>query len=374
MRIVSVVTLVSPDGAYGGPVRVALNQARALMRHGHQVVVAGGYRGFDEPPEEIDGVPVRLFPARQLLPGTGFAGLVAPGMWVRLRRVLQGADVLHVHAARDLVTLPAVQLARRLGVPYVLQTHGMIDPSTHPLARPLDRWLTRPALRDAAATLYLTQVERDGLRTVGGSRLRLEHLINGVPPAVAAGPPPGAPEVLFLARLAQRKRPVMFVEMAHRLSGRFPDVSFALVGPDEGEAAAVAAMLHQGDGQVRMEGPLSPDQTLKRMTRAAVYVLPSVDEPFPMSVLEAMSLGRPVVVTESCGLAPSIAASGAGLVADHSLDGLVAAVERLLEDADFRARTGAAALAAARELFSMDLVTERLLALYRSAATSQVVH
>lgn len=78
MRILSVVTLVSPDGAFGGPVRVALNQATALRELGHDVTLAAGGRGFDEPPTELDGVPVRLFPARTVVPGIGFAGLSSP--------------------------------------------------------------------------------------------------------------------------------------------------------------------------------------------------------------------------------------------------------------------------------------------------------
>ncbi|MBK5249133.1 MAG: hypothetical protein JJE50_06815, partial [Actinomycetales bacterium] len=74
MRIISVVTLFSPDGAYGGPTRVAVNQAAALRRLGHQVVIAAGGRGYAHPPEHVHGVPLRLFPVRTAVPGTGFAG------------------------------------------------------------------------------------------------------------------------------------------------------------------------------------------------------------------------------------------------------------------------------------------------------------
>ena len=49
---------------------------------------------------------------------------------------------------------------------------------------------------------------------------------------------------------------------------------------------------------------LTPDAIPARMAAADVYVLPSVREPHPMSVLEAMSVGLPVVVTNDCGLAP----------------------------------------------------------------------
>ena len=46
MRILHVVTLVSPDGAFGGPVRVAENLARELRRRGHDVTVAAAASGF----------------------------------------------------------------------------------------------------------------------------------------------------------------------------------------------------------------------------------------------------------------------------------------------------------------------------------------
>lgn len=363
MRILSVVALISPDGAYGGPTRVALNQASALRSLGHHVIVAGATRGFLQPPRRHGDIPLRLFPARTLVPGTGFAGLASPGLLRWMRRALRSADVVHVHLARDLVTLPAADMARRRSVPYVLQTHGMIDPSHHPMVPALDAALTRPLLAEAHAVLYLTGRERADLEAVAGPDVAYVELPNGVPePQVTAAA--GATEVLFLARLHPRKRPAAFVRAARELAESFPTTVFTLVGPDEGAGAEVRQLIG-GHPRIRWEGALAPEDTQARMAQSAVYVLPSVDEPFPMSVLEAMALALPVVVTGSCGLASMVAEHGAGLVvAEDEHRELVAAIGELLSSPERARDRGEAGRAAVRRHLGMIAVAERLAALY----------
>ncbi|GAA3887004.1 glycosyltransferase [Leifsonia kafniensis] len=375
MRVLSVVTLISPNGEYGGPVRVALNQAAALRSDGHDVVVAGGARGFGRQlPREADGVPLKLFAAKTIVPGTGFAGLATPGLQRWIKQAASGFDVVHVHAARDLITLPLAGWLQQAGIPYVLQTHGMIDRSSHPLARPLDAMLTRRVLAGARTVFYLTARERQDLIDVGGAQLRLRELVNGVPASdrLASTDRGDATEVLFLARLAPRKRPLAFVEMAQRLSASFPDVTFTLVGPNEGEGAAVTHRIGTGTGsgttrpQIAWEGPIAPELTRERMSRASIYVLPSVNEPFPMSVLEAMSLGLPVVITDTCGLAPAVQETGSGLVVDDTVDALTDAVSSLLRDPSRAHSMGEAGEALSRDRFGMPAIAAALTDAYRS--------
>lgn len=52
-----------------------------------------------------------------------------------------------------------------------------------------------------------------------------------------------------------------------------------------------------------VDAPIEPTEVVDRLARCSFLVLPSVDEPFPMIVLEALAVGRAVVITESCGLA-----------------------------------------------------------------------
>lgn len=370
MRVLHVVTLVSPDGAFGGPVRVAENQAAALLGRGHDVTVVSTHRGYDgRPPTTLGGAPLRLFPVRRLVPPAGFSGMTSPGLLRWMPSALRRADVVHVHLGRDLVSLPAAELARRAGVPYVVQPHGMVVESGHPLAGAFDRLLTRRVLEAARAVLHLTAEERRGLVAVGGARLALRQLGNGVPEGLAPPARPARPEVLFCARLQARKRPLLFARTARALLDEGVEASFVLVGPDEGQGAAVQAEVAAvGDPQrLRWEGPLDPSATLGRMARSSLVVLPSVDEPYPMSVLEAMSVGLPVVVTDSCGLAPAVDRHGCGAVVDSSPEALLDAVRRLLADPEELASAGRRSAKAAQEHFSMTAVVDQLEAVYRSA-------
>lgn len=368
MKIIQLVPLFTPDGAYGGPTRVAVNQTRELRRRGHEVTLVGGALGYgDVLPTSVDGVPVQMFHARRLFPPMGFAGVVSPRLLRWFHGASKTADIVHLHLARDLITMPAARLALRNDARYVVQAHGMIDESTKMLARPLDALVTRRTLQNALRVYYLTIAERDSLEAVAGRTLRLEHLVNGVPSATDIGTPGSDIEVLFLARLHSRKRPDLFVRAALALAATHPHVRFTLVGPDEGMAQTVTDLIANAPANQRVswEGALPPERTLNRIAAASIYVLPSVDEPFPMSVLEALSLGKPVVVTDSCGLAPAIATSGAGIVVDSTLESLTAAIDHLLNDATARRRAGTRAKRLADDRFSMTTVVDQLELSYR---------
>jgi glycosyltransferase involved in cell wall biosynthesis len=221
-------------------------------------------------------------------------------------------------------------------------------------------------LAGARSVAYLTPRERDSLTVVSRGRARLEELANGVP-AGAPARPQATPHVLYLARLAPRKRPVAFVQAAAALAAEFPAARFTLLGPDEGEGDAVrAAIAASGHAdRIRWDGPVAMEASVEHMRDASVYVLPSVDEPYPMSVLEAMSVGLPVVVTDTCGLAPFVTEHDAGVVVDDTVTALTAALRGLLADPAGAAARGARAAEAVRAHRSMTAIAERLESLYR---------
>src|SRR4051794_23128955 len=171
MKVVQVLTFVSADGAYGGPVAVARVQCEYLARLGHEVHLVAGWDGNAS--LDIPGVNVHLRRGYRLLPGGSFASLASPGVWRTVHELSADADVVHLHFARDLVQLPAGRLVKR-GSATVIQAHGMVRPDRRVALRALDRMFVRRAYRRASVHLALTEQEAVEIPIVAGVEVRTE--------------------------------------------------------------------------------------------------------------------------------------------------------------------------------------------------------
>lgn len=356
MRIAHVLTYVSSDGSYGGPVAVAVAQCHALAARGHQVTLFAGWDGEAE--LDVPGVDVRLHRAIRL-PGLGFAGTLSPSLWWDLLRHLQDLDAVHFHAARDLIQLPAA--ACTVGrVTSVVQPHGMIRVDPRLSARVLDRVWTRRVLRRASSLLALTDGEAEDLSSMA-PEIRLVRIRNGInlPNHRARWRDPST--VLFLARLHSRKRPVEFVRMAALVEAERPGTTFVLVGADEGEAPAVRHEIARLglEHSVTYRGPVPAHHVSDVLINAQVYVLPSVDEPFPMSVLEAMAHGLPTVVTTETGISGELAERFSAEVSLPSAESLSESVLSLLTEERWLQRSKVAR-ADIKKFFSVEVVADVL--------------
>ncbi|MEV7004768.1 glycosyltransferase [Streptomyces sp. NPDC093982] len=375
MRVLHVVTLHTPTNDFGGPTRVALNLSRGLRRRGVDARIATLGDKFDGPlPGAIEGVPAFMFQARHVLPRFEVSGITSLALLARARRLVKGADVVHVHLMRDLITLPFALIALRCGRPVVLQTHGMIDPTDNHVARLVDLLGLRTVLREADGLLYLTEMERELVQAViPDTPLKNAHrLVNGVELRERRPPRGERPlTVLYLARVQERKRPADFIRAIPTVLKVHPQARFVLAGPDTGMLAQpmldLARKLGVGES-VAYVGALDHTEVLEQLSQSDVYVLPSVVEPFAVSILEAMSVGLPVVVTRTGGLSPDVEAAGAGRLTDSHPDAdngeVVGQAVLELLDRDANAAASDAALELIRERFSIDAVVETLLGIY----------
>lgn len=112
--------------------------------------------------------------------------------------------------------------------------------------------------------------------------------------------------------------------------------------------------------------------TAAALAAADIYLLPSLFEGTPLTLMEAMWSGLPIVTTATCGMADVINNRSTGLLVPiRSPEAVVAAAEELLIDSDLRARLGRAAHAQARHSYTWSKVAQPIQELYERLCQDQ---
>ncbi len=172
--------------------------------------------------------------------------------------------------------------------------------------------------------------------------------------------------LLFLGRLGKRKGAYDLVEAVSRLTAEFPDMKLLMGGDGEVEQVREHVQRLGLEKRVELLGWVTGVDKEALLRRASVYLLPSYNEGLPMSVLEAMAAGLPIVSTPVGGIPEAVADGVEGyLVQPGDVDGIAAALARLLGDTDLRRRMGEAARAKVVSTFSAEKIVPQIEALYR---------
>lgn len=224
------------------------------------------------------------------------------------------------------------------------------------------------ALRDADAVIFQnldnqnTFVDegittRHRCRRVGGSGVDLKQFDQH--------PIPPSPPVVFLciARLLIDKGINEFAQAAKLVRKRDANVKFILVGeqdpsPNRIDPSSVAGWGKTGD--VEYLGGM--DDVRPALRQCHVFVLPSYHEGLPRTVLEAMSVGRPIITTDAVGCRDTVTPEENGLLIEPaSVDSLVAAVTWFVENPAAWQKFGTASRRLVEEKFDVHEVNRRLI-------------
>jgi glycosyltransferase involved in cell wall biosynthesis len=244
----------------------------------------------------------------------------------------------------------AVWRTMRGRVPYVVFTHGMLDPyfkRAFPLKHlkkwlywlPVEYWV----LRGADRVLFTCEAEAElakqsfwlhrwkacvtpfgTIPPVGDPDVQRETFFAACPAAR------GRRLVVFLGRIDRKKGCDLLVDAFVKLAAQQPELDLVMAGPDPQnwrtelvrgtEAAGVETRIH-------WPGMLRGDAKWGAFHAAEVFALPSHQENFGIAVAEALACGTPVLLSDKVNIAADIAADGAGLMEDDTAAG----TERLLE-------------------------------------------
>lgn len=142
------------------------------------------------------------------------------------------------------------------------------------------------------------------------------------------------PKLIWVRAFAEIYNPKMAIDVLSLLKHKFPEASLTMVGPDkDGSLAAVKDFAKQLEVDVRFTGKLSKEEWTTLAKDSDVFINTTHFDNMPISVLEAMALGLPVVSTNVGGLPYLILHSETGyLVNDNDASGMVNEIENIINN------------------------------------------
>ncbi len=340
MRILHIIGTLNPEA--GGPTE----SVRVLLSYG-PIGYTGEVVTLDDP--SANYLADVGFPVHALGPTNtkyGFNSKLLP--WLRANR--NRFDGVVVNGLWQYCGYAAWR-ALRGNTPYVVFTHGMLDPYfryAFPLKH-IKKWMywipfEYHVLRDAYRVLFTSKAEK----RLAEQSFSLHKWNAHVVPYGASGPK-GNPEVLkraffeafpelkgkryllFLGRIHRKKGCDMLIDAFARVADTDRSLHLVMAGPDQQhwsgklkETVLAAKLAHR----VHWPGMLKGDVKWGSIFGSEAFILPSHQENFGIAVAEALACGRAVLLADKVNIAEEIAAQGAGIMELDTPEGTLRLLER----------------------------------------------
>lgn len=339
--------MISGDRSVAAGKQGAFSQTlRELSAHWERIDVICPFAG--SAPHQFEDLPVYIHPSPR-------------GLWYQPWWILAKGRELYARHRHHIMTVHcyppfynsvgAGWLARKTGLQYVLEVHHIVGyPHPASLAERIGRALSRrflPLLVQSAAgvrtvnaavrsVLIAWGIAPDAIRIISSMYLDTA-LLRSIPVQQKRY------DIAFCGRLVANKGLMELLQAVATL----PSVWLVVIGdgPLRSSAQKRARALGIAD-RVDFAGWLpAPEDVLKTLLQAQVFVMNSRSEGGPRVLLEAMALGMPCIATP-VGMAPEVIKDGYnGILTTGAPDDLARQIARLLADASLRERIGSAARA-----------------------------
>ncbi len=287
-----------------------LAESIELKKKGHEVIIFSSDvekgTGNRAPKEEVvSGILIKRFPARKsvISEHVTFFDFEKELLDLHPDRII--THTIHPHSFK------ALRIAQKKAIPCYLVTHAPFAIKRNPLLQFITKWYyqtnVRANLQKFTKVIAITDWELPYLSELGLPKEKIEYIPNGVPDVFFEKSKTSEKKntILFLGRVA----PIKGLEILFKAidDAAFENISVFIVGPIEKGYESIRTLAPKN---VSFVGPVHDLLEKKKIIESAeIFVLPSLREAMPQSLIEAMALGKIVVASETLG-AKEIVTSG----------------------------------------------------------------
>ena len=308
--------------------------------------------------------------------------LMAP---FRIRREIEGYDVVHIHEHRQTLAIIVSFLAHKQNIPYIVQAHGSVLPffQKEGLKNIFDKAFGFRILHNASCVFALTEVEKEQYMKMGVDEEKIEI----VPLGINLEEYENLPEhgkfrsrfnicdddklILFVGRLHEIKGLDLLIEAVDDLiknegnDDNCSSIKLAIVGPDDGYLSHLVEKVkgYSLEENVIVTGPLYNEEKQQALVDCDLFVMPSKYESFTTSGLEAMACAKPLVLTKNNHIHDWVDGN-VGIACDDNRDSLRKALEKMLFDEDLAKAYGENGKRLIAEKYNWDIINKQILDIY----------
>lgn len=267
------------------------------------------------------------------------------------------------------MAVSVLPVCRRLGIPLICIHHGYDIHHKETLEKNLQAY--REMWSYASVIIAVSREIEERIISLGAASEKTRYLpcapnLNHFPWFEGERP---KNQLLFVGRLVENKGPHLLLMAFKELLKDHPDLKLKFAGggdqSDLSESLKQMAMAWKIEDSVEFQGVLKHEQVLEAMNNSTLLVMPSVSAPIsgdkegtPLSLMEAMASGLPVVAYNHAGIAELIRNDENGLLVDeYDLAGLVGAISKLLDNESMRKRI---ALEASQNIRQNELLSSHI--------------
>lgn len=327
MKILYVIPYFTPK--LGGEANCCFHVAKMMAEKGHDVTIATtDYENDNTYDKILQNVSIKRFKCKLDL---SFF-LYSPNFKAWIGDNIERFDLCHIHTFRSYQNIVVQKAATSCGVPYILQAHGTVLRlyQKKSLKFVYDKLWGNAILKNASGLIALTELELKQYVQMGADKSKISIIPNGVVvPRLdytkrmmfkkKHGIPLDAKMILYMGRMHKIKGIEFLIESFSILKKRYPSSVLVLIGPNHGYADEMRELIEEYglDNSVYYLGPIYDDDRFYAYLDADVYVQPSIYDGFPTTVLEAITCGNPIVLTNGCGCAKFVEENDIGIAINY---------------------------------------------------------